>query len=735
MVNLIKFNGVQMKKNSMKIALFVGMITCQTMIFAMEAPKAIVKLVNESEITVFVLGFELVEAGWTYNSYKTFTPIIEIPAGQTIEYQFPTESQKPRWLYYNDKNLVLTGYEKLNRPLATDSKYKELPKVLQPDHSVTFKIVPHQKINRKSAQYVLNYNAGHPKVSKLDWVLRGDPELSLEEQNFLSNRARVTKPALLKLIKDRIEPLQDENAKRQLLQKVDEWQNLPRISLCMSGGGLRAMQASLGFMQGLSDTGLIDTTTYCAALSGSTWFVTKWLEQGGNPADLVRVREILQRGMVEGLIDTASVDSRMLADLYLKGETTQMDSDFLAQHYAENKESPSAANVWGMYLARMLFPDRADKYAFTLSSLADNANAALMPLPICTAISTRPNAQNASEVIANRWLEFTPYTVGVVEGEGTFSSPGHIPTWGFGRKYAKTLMARDVYSIKQPANLFLNRSVVELLPKEEFYTIERSCAQLLGTFGSAMTVRVGELERQGSDQIEFVKSSISKIQAVGTFITELTGWERGRQVAGLAGGARGALSAAGPATILSGLNVNNFYDPAAPDFQLRDGGIAFNLPLPPLLNPKRNVNIMIIMDASGDLHQKGRIGNSLREFRLYALRQKLKIPKELQDEKELDIRLLDLNKELEQKKIQVAVFGAKEDPNVMTIIYVPTILNKNLAGFADLNPTEKFSTFQFKYTQAESDQLIDYSRALANQVAPYLKQIIEQKAYVLNQKQ
>jgi len=142
--------------------------------------------------------------------------------------------------------------------------------------------------------------------------------------------------------------------------------------------------------------------------------------------------------------------------------------------------------------------------------------------------------------------------------------------------------------------------------------------------------------------------------------------------------------------------------------------------------------MMIILDASGDLHEPGKIGFALKEFRLYALHHGIQIPKELKDEKELDIRLKDLNLELAQKTIQVAIFGAMDNPEEMTVIYVPTILNKNLVGFEQLDPTRKFSTFQFKYSQEESEQLFAYNRALAKQVAPFIRHLIEQKAQALN---
>ena len=48
------------------------------------------------------------------------------------------------------------------------------------------------------------------------------------------------------------------------------------IGVACSGGGYRAMIASLGFFKGMADTGLLDATMYASSLSGSTWFLVPW---------------------------------------------------------------------------------------------------------------------------------------------------------------------------------------------------------------------------------------------------------------------------------------------------------------------------------------------------------------------------------------------------------------------------------------------------------------------------
>jgi len=54
----------------------------------------------------------------------------------------------------------------------------------------------------------------------------------------------------------------------------------PRIAICLSGGGMRASICACGLFAGLDDVGLLDTVSYVAALSGSTWFLAHYLTLG-----------------------------------------------------------------------------------------------------------------------------------------------------------------------------------------------------------------------------------------------------------------------------------------------------------------------------------------------------------------------------------------------------------------------------------------------------------------------
>src|SRR5690606_34383497 len=54
----------------------------------------------------------------------------------------------------------------------------------------------------------------------------------------------------------------------------------PRIHVCASGGGYRAMVATLGALIGMEEPGLLDCVSTIAGLSGSTWAMASWYSGG-----------------------------------------------------------------------------------------------------------------------------------------------------------------------------------------------------------------------------------------------------------------------------------------------------------------------------------------------------------------------------------------------------------------------------------------------------------------------
>jgi hypothetical protein len=93
--------------------------------------------------------------------------------------------------------------------------------------------------------------------------VRHGPELCSEEHQFNEMREPIVHKALGRLL-----PGVDMS-----LLPVDL---TPRISVCASGGGYRAMVATIGSLIGMEQTGLLDTVMSISGLSGSTWAMASW---------------------------------------------------------------------------------------------------------------------------------------------------------------------------------------------------------------------------------------------------------------------------------------------------------------------------------------------------------------------------------------------------------------------------------------------------------------------------
>lgn len=184
---------------------------------------------------------------------------------------------------------------------------------------------------------------------------------------------------------------------------------LPRIAIAGSGGGYRAMICFLGFMIAATKMGLVDCSSYIAALSGSTWFLGNYLMRNLPPQDF---RTVLNQRVV----NTSFFNPRTLGvDAIIKK--------------LENKlvktGSIGTVDLWGALLADRLWGDfggdNAQEITFKrIRDLFYYTNNYPFPLFTCVTTKTFPY----------RWATVTPFN---------FRSDdlgGYIPLNAFGSKYA-----------------------------------------------------------------------------------------------------------------------------------------------------------------------------------------------------------------------------------------------------------------------------------------------------------
>ena len=352
-----------------------------------------------------------------------------------------------------------------------------------------------------------NSYSNHPYAKKIATV-RYDLDISDEEKAAVANRTLKVNAALTNLLTT---PIAKDKT--------------PRIALCLSGGGIRAATCSYGLVAGLADIGMLDTVTYCSALSGSTWFLTDWILFGHLDQYHDHFCDAISSIKPFG-IDAAS---DVLWPKYIFGQDT------------------SIVDLYGIYLANTFFRQLKDdntRQAVVFSSLGDYIKDGAFPFPLCTAVET---------TIDNNWVTFTPFEVSC--DSLNFS----IPTWSFGRRFSAGLSTD--------------------------YAPEQSLGFFMGLWGSALSGSIQEM-------LEVSAGSLNPLlyNTLNKFIIEI----------GISDLRWAAIKIHNPlyGSVDSPYKMRNM-----PELIFTDAGYAYNIPITPIVKKERAVDIMIIMDASQNVHE------------------------------------------------------------------------------------------------------------------------------------
>lgn len=183
---------------------------------------------------------------------------------------------------------------------------------------------------------------------------------------------------------------------------------VPTIAIVASGGGFRAMLATIGFLSGLEQLGLLDAVTYISSLSGSTWAVGSWVASG---MPIISFKTKLIPQLASGLLHVSFPEVSLLIDAIL----TKWCFD----------QPITSVDFYGALVGNKLLKDFDKKrHLVYLSDQAELLKEGKWPLPIYTAIHVRSH-------LTPEWCEFTPYEIG-----GAWL--GHyVPSWAYGRKFDK----------------------------------------------------------------------------------------------------------------------------------------------------------------------------------------------------------------------------------------------------------------------------------------------------------
>lgn len=461
--------------------------------------------------------------------------VLEIPAEDQIK------NKKPELKVTYNRSLLFSYKKETLAENIEGLMFKNISKIpIGAKHGNSFYIVPEGSILvgykflrwnliektkdflNKRLSYITSFYEKTKPGDNREAQVRVSKDLPKEELNYLNERRTVTKKAIEKLT-----GLSINN------------NSIPNIAVCASGGGYRAMQAALGLFMGLERTKLLDTITYAAGLSGSTWFITPWLYYDES------VKDYKKRLKPKVSISLGKKIVRNKGKFKIKTDFPLQE--FIKYAVLKNKifnQKLTSVDIYGSLLVDKLFSDlkRSKRHQIRLSSLGSKIEKGNKPFPILTAVQPGPPFT---------WFELTPYEVGP-SLENSF-----IPIWALGRK-------------------FLNG-------KSQDKDFEETLGFYMAIWGSAYTATLQEL-----------------LGEMGASLPEsLTNWIDSTLV--LLGGTNKRISPAKLDNFNYGFKDVPLVN--MKELILIDAGLHYNLPFPPLLRSERKVDIIIVCDASASAHE------------------------------------------------------------------------------------------------------------------------------------
>lgn len=415
--------------------------------------------------------------------------------------------------------------------------------------------------------------------------------------------------------------------------------HVPKIAVCASGGGLRAMIGTLGFLQAMQEGGLLDLTSYMCGLSGSTWALSGWLQSGTSVAAYISsLKPRLQQGLL-GNVNT---------DLIMKELAKKV----------KNAQSISLDDIWGSLIGQKVLSysphDDLTKIMVTnYVSLPQNAS---LPLPIYSCVTPLKAADNQ----LYRWIEWTPFDV-------------RCP-------YLKTAIP-----LSSLGSQFANGSV-------SYASSPLSLSTAQGIWGSAISADVQDAltamaeDVSGSEQtlLDFVEHTLE----TNVILNDLTSIR------------------ALPAQIPNwNYKIKNAVAQHANTLTFVDAGMLCNIPLPPVLDPLRHVDIIVVVDLTMTPDRS----LELMTIQAYAKNNELPFPA-------INMQLL---------SNVCSVHPGNPDAGIPTIIYFPLVANQTYHNGWNPQTASFTSTFNLQYTPEQIDLLSGLMYTAYQQNASTIQAVID----------
>ncbi|XP_072545010.1 cytosolic phospholipase A2 zeta-like [Salminus brasiliensis] len=452
--------------------------------------------------------------------------------------------------------------------------------------------------------------------SEEDLNVRLDFDISEAEKVFLIKRKKVASSALQKALN---------------LNTAPDPSKVPTVAVVLSGGGTRAMTATLGSLRSLQKLGLLDAVTYITAVSGSTWAVSTLYSDPGWSA----------RGMDEVMLSVQKELSKSMSSLF---------SPRLLQYYSRELEQRekeghpvSLIDMWGLALEQLIF---GKKNTGTLSDQRRAVSEGQNPLPIYTAVNTKDDSSGS---MVAEWCEFTPLEVGFPK-YGAF-----VPTENFGSEYYLGHLIQKLPETRLSFLLGTWSSVFSL-----------NLTQLWSTITGAMPSWIPWIGKSVSSIEKDHKPSALDTLRVSPEATFLSSFMNSRPVISKA------------FNFLRGFFLHNSYSdhstftawrdthpdafpnkltPMDPRLGLVDSGFEINSGFPPVLRSHRHVNVILSLNYSWDSDQF----MVLKQTQQYCSDRQMPFPR------------IDFNKVASEPLKEVYVFEDADNSEAPIVIHFPMV--------------------------------------------------------------
>nr|XP_006130413.1 cytosolic phospholipase A2 zeta [Pelodiscus sinensis] len=517
------------------------------------------------------------------------------------------------------------------------------------------------------------------KAEESTWDLdvRLSFDLCEEERKFLDKRKKIVSQALMKTLGLREAPGKDE---------------VPVVAVLGSGGGVRALTSFYGSLSGLQQLSLLDSTTYLCGISGSTWCLSAlYKDTNWSHKDL------------QGAISNARdyVSSRKAGAF----SSEQLKYYFQELNSMENDgRKVSFTDLWGLIIEYILHQKEDPS---KLSDQQEAVKRAQNPLPIYAAVNVR------SDISSNdfaEWCEFTPYEVGF-------------------RKYGAFIQTEDFDS-----EFFMGR----LIRKRP----EPRICYLLGIWGSAFAASLDDvcLKMVGSGLgfLDSLKEVIKVIDDCRRFRYQDRTRLKTRLV--IPGGPflqicqdffKSRVTSGETFNFMQGLYLHKEYvnnrnfvtwkgthldafpnqlTPTEDSLYLVDGGFSINSPFPLVLQPERDVDVILSFNYSWNA-----------PFEVLQLTQKYC------EERDIPFPKIILNEEDEKNPKECYMFMDDENPNAPIILHFPLVNDtfqkykapgverksedeKSFGDFVIKGKDSPYRTLNFTFKPYDFDRLVEVTR-------------------------